>query len=615
MALFDTSGMGTPIDPTMAIPNTPNYINPNYATPLQQQELYAYANELLKPQPINNGWQGLASLARALMGGYMGHVANLQGQNAAQLSAQQLAKTQGTIDSPSGTVPASSPVAPTSAPASAPTSAPSLPIMASNAGTVGGVAMPSAGNANPAAVKTYIAQAAAKRDIDPNTAVAMFSGESSLDPNAKGDGNSSFGVAQLHYGGISKQFPNPGLGDAFTKTTGLDARDPNNWQAEVDYALDQAKANGWGPWANTRDKLGIGNYTGIGQGAPATMPSGPIRVAQAAPNGLPVSASDIGAVMANPWIPQAQKELVQGLLAPGTVKDANGNVYVYHQFQPPQGGAPFFVGGSNRPISVEPGGGISTQETVAGPLTNPTAVIPGIGGTPPAGAGPATPLGSIGALSRASNKLGIENTADTASATAGVKQMNADKAVASNYQNQVMPYIKALPLIEKLGDRQTGPGTPEFNQLIQEVNEALGTHIASDDTNAYAEATKYLYQALSNNPAISSDERQALFGHATPNMEMPREAVLSTIKSALGQINFNTAKVRNYNGNGSDYQDYSVKWNQNYDPRAFQFAYMTPDEQRSMIASLPRGSAERTKFINSLHAAQAAGMYQMPGAQ
>jgi hypothetical protein len=39
-----------------------------------------------------------------------------------------------------------------------------------------------------------------------------------------------------------------GLGDDFTAATGLDARDPANGPAATHYALQQAKAKGWGPW-------------------------------------------------------------------------------------------------------------------------------------------------------------------------------------------------------------------------------------------------------------------------------------------------------------------------------------------------------------------------------
>lgn len=118
---------------------------------------------------------------------------------------------------------------------------------------------------DPSDVLVYIAQSAQAHNIDPNVALKVFSFESGLNPSSSGDGDSSFGVPQLHYGGVSPSSPNPGLGDEFTNETGLDARDPANWRPTIDFALDKAKTEGWAPWANTRDRLGLQNNSGISQ--------------------------------------------------------------------------------------------------------------------------------------------------------------------------------------------------------------------------------------------------------------------------------------------------------------------------------------------------------------
>ena len=100
-------------DPSLAVPNTPNFINPAYATPQQRQQLYQYANALMQPQPIKNGWQGLASIAHALVGGYMGHQADfqeqgIQGTLADQQRQQIINQVSGANGAlgPSGAIPA-----------------------------------------------------------------------------------------------------------------------------------------------------------------------------------------------------------------------------------------------------------------------------------------------------------------------------------------------------------------------------------------------------------------------------------------------------------------------------------------------------------------------------
>lgn len=87
-------------------------------------------------------------------------------------------------------------------------------------------------------VESYIRSAAKERGIDPDQAVAVAQSEG-LNKYV-GDNGSSFGPFQLHYGG--------GLGDVFTHTTGLDARDPNTTAQQIDFALDHASRHGWGPW-------------------------------------------------------------------------------------------------------------------------------------------------------------------------------------------------------------------------------------------------------------------------------------------------------------------------------------------------------------------------------
>ncbi len=122
----------------------------------------------------------------------------------------------------------------------------------------------------------YIKQAAAIRGIDPNTAVRVAKSEGLR--SYVGDEGSSFGPFQLHYGGVARGGNAVGgLGDEFTKATGLDARDPATWRQQVDFSLDQAAKGGWGPWHGAR-KTGIGDFQGIGgkmadvAGAPSPLP-------------------------------------------------------------------------------------------------------------------------------------------------------------------------------------------------------------------------------------------------------------------------------------------------------------------------------------------------------
>lgn len=112
-------------------------------------------------------------------------------------------------------------------------------------------------------VISYIRQAAVARGIDPDVAVRVAKSEGLY--NYIGDKGSSFGPFQLHYGGVAPGMMQSGLGDAFTKKTGLNARDETTWRDQIDFALDHAKnsGRGWADWYGARN-TGIGQFAGIG---------------------------------------------------------------------------------------------------------------------------------------------------------------------------------------------------------------------------------------------------------------------------------------------------------------------------------------------------------------
>jgi len=141
--------------------------------------------------------------------------------------------------------------------------------------------------ANPQIVD-YIRRAAIARGIDPETALKVAGAEAlnvfdPSQPDMGGDDRSSFGVFQLHYGGRSPKMPNAGLGDEFTARTGLRADDPSTWPQQVDFALDWAKKNGWGPWMGAA-RVGITGMQGInGAGGGGPMPTAPTTTASVSP--------------------------------------------------------------------------------------------------------------------------------------------------------------------------------------------------------------------------------------------------------------------------------------------------------------------------------------------
>ena len=122
------------------------------------------------------------------------------------------------------------------------------------------------------ALEAYIRQAALSRGIDPDVAVRVAKSEGLQPGTWQGNAQlaygreQSYGPFQLH---VAPSGYRPGLGNEFVNQTGLDPSDPANVYHGIDFALDQAKQTGWGPWFGAK-RVGIAPMQGIGTVQPNT---------------------------------------------------------------------------------------------------------------------------------------------------------------------------------------------------------------------------------------------------------------------------------------------------------------------------------------------------------
>jgi hypothetical protein len=128
-------------------------------------------------------------------------------------------------------------------------------------------------------IETYIRQAAIKRGIDPDVAVRVARSEGGLDnPFRHGEGpapkgqdprygslENSYGPFQLYVSGRGA-----GLGDR-AMAAGIDPS--KNWEAGVDFALDEVTRKGWGQWYGAKGQ-GITGMMGV-NGNPAPVAQRP----------------------------------------------------------------------------------------------------------------------------------------------------------------------------------------------------------------------------------------------------------------------------------------------------------------------------------------------------
>jgi hypothetical protein len=289
--------------------------NPNARLLSAEQQRAMLAEAIMQQRegsdtsPIRSGWQGAARLAQGLMGGL--ERGRLDSDAAKGNAAWQ--KAMGDILGGGGAAPATTPLG-------------SAIMGDRGASPASNPAPTSADSGDP--TEAYIRSAAAKRGIDPEIAVKVAKSEGLN--SYTGDQGSSFGPFQLHYGDVAPGGNRvAGMGDDFTKATGLDARDPKTVNAQIDFALDQAKKGGWGPWHGAANS-GIAPMQGIGQGgnvqlagavptpdtaaAPQAPGPQPVAAPAPAPAGQQVNRQALMAIISNPYAPAAAQQVAASIL-------------------------------------------------------------------------------------------------------------------------------------------------------------------------------------------------------------------------------------------------------------------------------------------------------------
>ena len=157
-------------------------------------------------------------------------------------------------------------------------------------------------------MEAYIRQKAAELGIDPDIAVRVAKSEGLRENTWQADGmlsygrEQSYGPFQLHNAPAGER---PGMGNDFVNATGLNPANPDTWDEGIDFALQQARKGGWGPWFGAK-KEGITGMMGIGgepaPAAPAYAPRPTDTVAQPGAGAMPDPVP--GLLDEDPFLPE-----------------------------------------------------------------------------------------------------------------------------------------------------------------------------------------------------------------------------------------------------------------------------------------------------------------------
>lgn len=187
---------------------------------------------------------------------------------------------------------------------------------------------------------------------------------------------------------------------------------------------------------------------------------------------------------------------------------------------------------------------------------------------------------------------------------------------SANYQGEVFPLEQAIPALEKLGTKGTGPGTESINHLKSFVLSNIpGADFKGlkDDVAAYDKAKKYLVDFVNQNGNSGTNDKLAASFAGNPSVNISNAAAVDVAKSALALRRMKQAQLAAFEQSSlpeSEFGKFASKWNVAADPRAYGFDLMTPAQRKVVIEGLPKG--KRELFMLNVQDAAEQGLIRAP---
>lgn len=137
-------------------------------------------------------------------------------------------------------------------------------------------------------VQNYIIQAAKAKGVNPDEALKVYGAEGLAGDPAENWQSKivTDGIREESYGPFQLNMGPRGLGTIMLKDTGVDPRDPKNWQSGVDYALAHAAKHGWRDWMGAR-KIGLADASPVADGTGVVVEPAAADVTASADKAIP----------------------------------------------------------------------------------------------------------------------------------------------------------------------------------------------------------------------------------------------------------------------------------------------------------------------------------------
>lgn len=158
----------------------------------------------------------------------------------------------------------------------------------------------------------------------------------------------------------------------------------------------------------------------------------------------------------------------------------------------------------------------------------------------------------------------------------------------------------------------SGPGYERLRKAAAFFDNWTGAGLMSSQIESAQGFNKWAQQ-LANAQAQAlgaSDARLGAAEHANPNSGLQEGTNRMMIHQLMGNEEAINAKAQAWQASGlpaSQYQQWNLKFSQNFDPRAFQLLKMTPEEQQTMFKGM-KASGQFETFKKTYNAMAAAGL-------
>lgn len=273
---------------------------------------------------------------------------------------------------------------------------------------------------------------------------------------------------------------------------------------------------------------------------------------------------------------------------------------IYRGVQPSQGApgmvtAPPPAPGARLPVASSP-------SAITPPAQTPNQVVqnrtPAAAGLPPGAAEAATGAGAASGLVLAKER---------------------DRA--SSFQRDIFPLAQAIPALEKLGTKGTGPGTQTFNDLksfvLSNVPGVKESDFGFGSVKDFDKVHKYLTDFVNQTGNSGTNDKLAAAFAGNPSVKISNAAAADVAKAALALRRMQQSKYLGFEDSGlqpdqaskyfangeikyksGDGQTKSIKVSQ-LDPRAFGVDVMSPKAKKQLLEQLNKNPREKELFDRS----------------